>query len=420
MKNKIQKQIIIVLFATIFLPELIQAQFTMTGEYRPRFEYRNGYKELGDSSTLPAYIAAQRTRGGFKFKNDNLEAAFTLQDSRVWGEVKPKDDLASVQVYEAWFELPLSKVFKLKIGRQEVKYDDERLLSSANWNNVGTTHDLAMLKYKGKDMDIHCGMAYNNASEIYHGANYAVKTYKTLNYLWINKKLNKEFSLSFLDVADGFNKEESVDVIYLRNTVGIFGEYKNDSLGLTVNGSGYYQSGKNKAGTEIGAFLFSLKADFFITKKLDILAGYDYYSGNDYTDTANEKVNYFSNLYGSGHRFLGSMDYFTAPEHTAGAGITDIFGGIGYKITDKWSSQLFYHSFAISGEIPDFTSATLTGVDKGLASEIDLLFILKLNQMVNINFGYSTLMGKETLSLVQLGDYKKTSHWGFVMINVKL
>ena len=44
------------------------AQFTMSGEIRPRMEYLHGYKNLADSSTKAITSTSQRTRLNFDYK----------------------------------------------------------------------------------------------------------------------------------------------------------------------------------------------------------------------------------------------------------------------------------------------------------------------------------------------------------------
>ena len=111
----------------------------------------------------------------------------------------------------------LSKVenFSLKVGRQEIVYDDQRLLGNLDWLQQARRHDAAILKYANKGWTVDLGAAYNqnkmlNSTTLYNGtapiiptatsstvtptAAYAVGTngattmYKSFQYLYIGKK----------------------------------------------------------------------------------------------------------------------------------------------------------------------------------------------------------------------------------------
>ena len=60
-------------------------QFTMSGEIRPRMEYRHGYKTLADSNQNHASFTDQRSRLNFNYKDEGYQVKVVLQDVRVWG-----------------------------------------------------------------------------------------------------------------------------------------------------------------------------------------------------------------------------------------------------------------------------------------------------------------------------------------------
>lgn len=126
----------------------LYAQFDMQGVIRPRFEYRDGYKKLRTENTKPAYFMSQRTRLTFNYKNRTLSTRITLYDARVWGDQVLKMDEPSMGLHEAWFELNLTESSKLKFGRQELNYDNSRLISRVNWNQIGAAHDAGLFKFR--------------------------------------------------------------------------------------------------------------------------------------------------------------------------------------------------------------------------------------------------------------------------------
>ncbi|MCY7359793.1 MAG: alginate export family protein [Rudanella sp.] len=77
-------------------------------------------------------------------------------------------DLNGLMLHEAWGEFSLldtnktklGKEFTLKIGRQELVYDDVRLLGNLDWLQQARRHDMALLKYSAKGWTAHVGIAY--------------------------------------------------------------------------------------------------------------------------------------------------------------------------------------------------------------------------------------------------------------------
>jgi hypothetical protein len=106
------------------------AQFSITGELRPRYEYRNGYKQVRDSNTTAACFVSQRTRLALTYKTEKLSYKITFHDIRVWGDEQFKSDMPSVGLYEGWAELLLFDSLSLRAGRQEFSYNNERLLDA--------------------------------------------------------------------------------------------------------------------------------------------------------------------------------------------------------------------------------------------------------------------------------------------------
>src|SRR5438045_585973 len=109
----------------------------------------------------------------------------TLQDVRIWGQ-----DVSTISrtttadnngflLHEAWAEIGLtdstikSKNITLKIGRQELVYDDQRLLGNLDWLQQGRRHDAAVLKFENKNWMIHSGYAFNQNKENATGTSYS-------------------------------------------------------------------------------------------------------------------------------------------------------------------------------------------------------------------------------------------------------
>ncbi|HTE09336.1 MAG TPA: alginate export family protein [Chitinophagaceae bacterium] len=159
-----------------------RAQFTLTGQLRTRTEIRNGAGNLVLKDSKTAAFTSQRTRLSFGYKWDRLSFGVAVQDVRVWGQ-----DASSISntdgnrfmLHEAWADLVLSNkadtsvklklfdVMSLKIGRQELSYDDQRLIGNLDWLQQGRRHDMALLKTLHKGWQVDIGYAFNQNSDAF-------------------------------------------------------------------------------------------------------------------------------------------------------------------------------------------------------------------------------------------------------------
>jgi hypothetical protein len=159
-----------------------QAQFTLTGQLRTRTELRNGLGNLVVKGSAAAAFTSQRTRLIFGYKWERLTFGVSVQDVRVWGQ-----DASSISnadgnrfmLHEAWADLVLAnkadttikfKLFdlmSLKIGRQELSYDDVRLIGNLDWLQQGRRHDMALLKTVHKGWQVDIGYAFNQNTDAF-------------------------------------------------------------------------------------------------------------------------------------------------------------------------------------------------------------------------------------------------------------
>jgi len=413
-----KKIISIALMTMLFACASIEtyAQTTIDGEFRPRFEYRDGYKKLPDSSTTPNYVVTQRSRLNVKYESSKLKAKISLQDVRTWGDEVLKTDVAGIGLYEAWVELPVVDSLSIKVGRQELAYDNERLLSKGDWNAKGVTHDAVVLKYKRCGWTVDFGNAFNQTSDAtLFGTDYSTGggNYKTLDYIWITKQV-KNLKINAAGIADGYQKTGTKNTLYIRGTYGGGVEYKLKDLNIAARG--FSQMGKDLDGKDISAYYANADISYLFIKKLTVLGGFEYISGNDARNTSNKKVNTFSTLYGSGHRYNGNMDYFTdMPKHTKGAGLIDGYMNIKYKFSDKVSARADAHYFRLQNHY----LVNKVNIDRYLGTETDLSAQFDFSKEVSLTIGYSFMMATSSMEIIVGGDKDKFANWGFATLTVK-
>ena len=104
-----------------------EAQFSLSGQFRPRTEMRNGFKKPIQNGEEIALFTEQRTRLTADYKSAAIETRLSFQDIRIWGEVgqiNKSDQLLSVHEAYAIYSADSLGKHKIKFGRQELVYDD--------------------------------------------------------------------------------------------------------------------------------------------------------------------------------------------------------------------------------------------------------------------------------------------------------
>lgn len=401
------------------------AQLTVTGEIRPRTEYRHGYKSLIDTTQKGTGFTEQRTRLNFYYTDEKYKVGVSLQDVRIWGsqpQLNKTDGLSSL--HEAWGEYFFTKKFSAQLGRQELTYDDERLFGGVSWTQQGRSHDLMLLKFSDSTFTTHLGIASNQNSETNIGTAYGVaNNYKEMQFLWLNKKF-KHWSTSIIVVNNGLQSPLSITSARYSQTVGSHVEYKKGKLFASLRG--YYQMGTDGATKyDINAYFAGADVAYTIKAKLTLGLGGEILSGQSQTDTtkAYREVNHaFNPLYGTAHKFNGYMDYFYVGNHINSVGLTDVYLKIKYK-AEKWWLGLDVHQFMAAADVRDAKIFSQTGkyeaMSSSLGTELDLTFNYTLTKGVALQFGYSHMMATETMEAIKGGSKDETNNWAYLMITFK-
>lgn len=431
MKTKIRKgamiTTIIALTATIS-----NAQMTLTGELRPRYEYRHGFKSPADTLQKAAMFVTQRTRLNFGYKSDNFKVGIVLQDVRIWGSQSQLNsyDISTSGLNQGWAEYFFSKKISIKMGRQEIVYDDERILGGVAWAQQGRSHDAFLLKYTDSTFTCHAGVAYNQNSESYVGTSYTIaNSYKEMQYLWLNKNINK-IKVSLLALNVGQQSPAAINSTRYVTTIGSHMEYKTKPFFVGLNF--YYQTGVDKNKKQTAAILGGIDAAYSIKEKITIGLGYEYLSGQSGTDTskAYKEVNHsFNPIFGTNHAFNGTMDYFYVGNHIDNVGLQDLYLKVKYK-TEKWNASIDIHEFMSAAEVLDPKELTKTGqytaMRSSLGTEIDFTLSYILSGGISVTAGYSHFLPTETLGILKgVIDWKgdgrtdQISNWAFIMITFK-
>ncbi|GAB2833365.1 alginate export family protein [Ferruginibacter profundus] len=329
-KTKGLKSISLLVLAVLSL-YTCYGQLTVSGQVRTRTEYRDGAGTLKTATNEAAFFTSQRSRLTFNYKTNRVILQTSVQDVRVWGQdaaTISNADGSRLGIHEAWAEIVLAnkkdtsfkksavEYFAVKLGRQELVYDDVRLLGNLDWLQQARRHDAVVFKLLNKGLQSDAGFAFNQNSDAfnYNGTYYtpanistAVKdskgflvatpagliplmngtgiSSKTGNPAFVNAPstngMNQNYkALQYLYVAKTFTNTK-VSALFLADH---FGKYVVDSvLTSTSNGNGYVygrrfnQKGVNSRITT-GVLVNSLLNK---TKSLAVTAGAYYQAGKD-------------------------------------------------------------------------------------------------------------------------------------------
>lgn len=404
------------LFLSCFFLATSWAQFTLEAEIRPRLEYRHGFKTLYKASDSPALFISQRSRLNAKHVTEALTVYLSLQNIRVWGDVSQLNlaDKNGNVIHQAWAELKFSPTGGIRLGRQELVYDDSRILGNVNWVQQARSHDAAVLRWKGINHQLHLGFAYNQEKENLVGNIYTLKgNYKAIQFLWYHKE-GKNLSWSGLFLNNGLQYlgtgTKTKNQILYSQTAGINGTFRQNKLSLF--GEGYYQFGKDGVNNQLNAALLGLELKYQWEPNFSTLLGYEYISGNDNGAPKNGKNKAFTPFYGTNHKFNGLMDYFYVGNHLNAVGLSDLYLSLNIKSKSKATYRFDLHHFAADKDIAEAS-------DKNFGLEWDAIYSRSISPNVGLAVGYSHFFPTKTLKTYKQITSNETNNWFWLMLTVK-
>ena len=401
----------------------VYAQFNVDGQIVQRGEYRHGYGKLIEENQDAAAFIAQRARINVQYELEKFKFYVSIQDVRTWGntpQVKANDNFLSL--HEAWAETFLTDNFSVKLGRQELNYDNFRFLGNLDWALQGRAHDFALLKYEKGATKLHAGAGYNQDNQSLSGNFFSTPNqYKVAHFVRYENFSGKfNFSVLFWNNGLQYSKldtnEEVINTgIHYRQSLG-FPTLKYQLGNTTLSGFYYHQFGKDLQGRKVNAFDASAQISQSIPldsengKNLKFTLGIELLSGTDPGGNTGE-TNSFSPLYGTNHAHNGYMDtFYVGGRHENSVGLRDIFLRMRYDLNQKLFVPLNNHAFN------SFTPYSEND-DFHLGYETDLAIGFILNRSVSLQAGYSQLFQDNNLENLQnVQNPAGTQNWAYLML----
>ena len=395
--------------------------FTLGANLLTRGEYIHG--ALPNEKKDMALFVLERTRLLFNYKQPYLEVQITPEHSGVWGMAGG----GGFNLNEAWAQTDY-KGFFLKLGRQTLTYDDERVIGLDDWSMTGSYHDALKIGYEGFGHKLHLIGAYNqNDSSLTGGTRYlnGAQVYKNMQTLWYHYDFKRWFGVSLLFINTGMQNAnlQIPDTTFYQQTVGSYVKFAypfNATASLTVDGSFYYQFGRSEWNLPISAWMGAVEAKAVVNPWIQLNTGYFHLSGDEnYTVPGPGQIGIqlrthqhsFNLLYGSHHQFYGAMDFFYLQTFYAGysPGLQDLHLGATFTWQDQFDFQAQYHYMATSVVVIDAPS-------KSLGHELELTANYRPFKWLTLTAGYTFMQGTKTMEIVKRATNKNQSHWAYLML----
>ncbi len=379
----------------------------VNAQLRDRFETHDE-KDL-DPDTRSEYIAQRARLGvGAKFFR-RFSVYIQLQDVRLWGsERNTLGDFSAdgFDVHQAWGQVQLYRGLHLKIGRQEIAFDDHRIIGTVNWTMQGRSFDAARLFYKHKAF--YAETFYARVAEKQDGTGTTEADRSLVGaYFKLNKYKFVKPSILYVGELDWDN-----EITRHRHTIGarVHGGIK----GFTYSLAFYYQAGE-QGDTKFSSYLFGSRLGYQLKVRTrpGIVVWADLISGDrDQTDDVNRS---FDTLYATNHKFYGFMDFFlNIPAHTGGNGLQDFGARLHITPIKKLWLAVDYHLLRLM--IPNGDTLTNTR-SQSLGHELDITVRYKLLKWVSIQAGYGVLVPLQSLQNLKGGN-DNTEHWFYAQTNI--
>ena len=376
------------------LKGLAGGKLDLGGEVRVRYHSENNHRGLGltgrdDEFWLTRYrmFANYRVNDTFRLYGEYLYA----DSGGEFFNNRPIEENRG-EMQNLFLDTKLTDNASLRVGRQELLFGAQRLISPLDWANTRRTFDGARLTWKQDKL--------------------------TMDGFFVHP-VNRNFANE--SKIDDTNENVDFYGVYLSNAGASLGTFDTYYLGLdnSVADFSYHTIGSRLVGKSDGGLLYEFEggvqfgdnspgfgshnAGFFtggLGRQLDICtccgpwkptvwAWYDWASGGEDVPAARGDDS-FDHLFPLAHKYNGFMDLFGRRN------LHDVnFQFITPVLGNKVKLLLWYHHFFLDQAttpynvtMAPFNAANAAG-DRELGQEIDMIFNINLNPRNNLLLGYS-------------------------------
>jgi len=397
---------------------LSDKKLRIDAEYRPRAEYRNGYQQLRNDTSTAAFFVNQRFRISANYVFDNrFVLQFSVQDLRVWGQQDPRSTAATLQIFEGWVEPIISNKFSVRIGRQRLVYDNQRLFSENDWRINAAVHDAVNFRLNTRKVTSELALAFNQSAEKYFGTDYSPSGFANYKFLAVNYlryKPGNVLTLTALNSADAFQRASDPEKMNFRYTLG--GRIEAEKMGVYATLGAWFQGGTNPSGKDLAAWYLQPEIRYSVSGGMVARFGAEIFSGTE-NGSASPTDHSFVPLYGTAHRFNGSMDLITKfPGDVGGAGLVNPYLFLSRPLSAKFDLRADFHTFHLQSNY----ILNDREINKYLGFENDFLITWKPNSITKVDLGISYMLPTESFQIVKKsGNSEYNLTWIYLGLTFK-
>jgi hypothetical protein len=371
----------------------------LKAEIRPRYEYANVDKSVGDLKTANAYtVRTHLVVSAGLLDIPNLTATLGLQSVNDFGsntynsksngqtQYDVVADPEQAMLSEASLDYTLGKT-TLHAGRSQVNLDNQRFIGTVGWRQNERSYDTVYVSDNSvENLSILAAWVYGFQGVVGSAAATTVDTNTVL--LNAKYKVMDELSVTAYDymISDAHDTyglaltgNVNMDAVKLNYRA----EYaKQDDATMNIHGGQKAKADADYYNIDLGVNISGILAGV----NYEVLSG----SNTSGTETA------FSTPLATGHKFNGWADMFLS---TPTGGLQDANIRLGYKAKGLGKLLAVYH---------DFTADTTTGMTDvngmatdDLGSEIDVVYVNKIPGVKNLK------------GLVKYASYSKGAAVGY-------
>jgi len=321
--------------------------FTFSLQERARLDWTPDFD--WDASTAGSWSIGNRARVGVKAALGPVSAFVQIQDVRRWGsEFNPANQgegtlfdwsADGLDVHQAYGALTSPFGLELRIGRQEINWQGQRLIGAVGWTHQGRSFDAVRLRWDGTPAGAEFFYALLLDRPV--SAEDDGRPLEDTHLLAVRggPRVAKALTLDGLAIV-------RIDTA-ASEVLGTFGAHAKGEVGpLRYEIEGYGQAGTRGAST-VAAYLFGVRAGAAVPEAAHMYVGggFDLVSGDP--DPTDDAIHTFDTLYATNHKFYGHADrYLALPKHTAGQGLVDGLFSWRVKPVDGLAVKVDVHAFA--------------------------------------------------------------------------
>ena len=367
-------------------------RFVPSAQYRLRFRHEEG-RDFEPGEPIRDYFR-HRVRAGLQgMWQGKLGVFLQVQDARTYGEESSTADgqANAFDLHQGYAILVPTRGLELRLGRQEIAYENERLVGRSGWGEEGRSFDGVRVSFdKG---GLHADAFYARLREV-------ASPNATPDVLAAFS--GKAHFVGF-DIRHHPLPELSPAVMGTVDLDDVTGK-RHMTLGILIDGDiaggsatygleGYYQFGRTTVDAPHSAFMLGLHArgTLPVTAKPYLEAFANFSSGDgDPTDLVD---GVFSTGQGTAHRFYGDVDMFLdLPRDTQGRGLREVGAVLGCSPVEGMAIRSRFHFFQAMASRPD---SLMT-----FGEELDNTIEYRFWEHATVDFGYSFFVPE---ALKQLG-----------------